>query len=238
MLVENTFPQDNRVRNEAYTLTNSGIKVSVIALAGRNQRSREDLDGISVYRIPRITVFKKLPDGGSPVRRIIGKLQSVAGYLIEYGYFTTACLMISLYIGIKEGFDVLHAHNPPDTLFVVGAVHRLLGRQFVFDHHDLSPELYVSRYRAASGPITRILNILERCSVRLANVLIVTNASYRDIDIARHGVAPERVFIVRNGPNLARVRLVEPDHALRNSAGRRGLHVARLAPFADVAQPP
>jgi glycosyltransferase involved in cell wall biosynthesis len=217
MLVENTFPEDNRVRNEAYTLKNSGIKVSVIALRGRNQPSREELDGISVYRIPRVTVFKKLPDGGgSPARRIIGKLQSVVGYLIEYGYFTSACLLLSLYVGIKEGFDVLHAHNPPDTLFIVGAVHRLLGRQFVFDHHDLSPELYVSRYRTNSGAITRILHILERCSVRLANVLIVTNASYREIDIARHGVAPKRVFIVRNGPNRARVRLVEPDQALRN----------------------
>ena len=218
MLLENTFPADTRVRNEAYTLKNNGIKVSVIALRGANQLAREDLDGISVYRIPRLTVFKKLPDSStSSAHRIIGKLQTVAGYLIEYGYFTSACLVLSLYIGLKEGFDVLHAHNPPDTLFIVGAVHRLLGRQFVFDHHDLSPELYVSRYRTNSGPISRILHILERCSVRLANVLIVTNASYREIDIARHGALPERVFIVRNGPDVARVRLVEPDQALRNS---------------------
>ena len=218
MLLENTFPADTRVRNEAYTLKNHGIKVSVVALRGTNQPAREELDGITVYRIPRLTVFKKLPDGGgSPLRRLVGKVQTVAGYLIEYGYFTGACLFISLYVGVKEGFDVVHAHNPPDTLFIVGAVHRLFGRQFVFDHHDLSPELYVSRYRTHNGMITKVLNLLERCSARLANVLIATNESYRAIDIARHGVAPERVFIVRNGPDLSRVRLVEPDQALRNS---------------------
>jgi glycosyltransferase involved in cell wall biosynthesis len=219
MLVENTFPADTRVRNEAYTLNSNGIKVSVIALRGRNQPAREDLDGISVYRVPRLTVFEKLPDDSdSIVRKIVRKLKTVAGYLIEYGYFTGACLFISLYIGVKEGFDVLHAHNPPDTLFAVGAVHRLLGRRFVFDHHDLSPELYLSRYKTShDGLIPRILNVLEKCSVRLANVLIVTNASYREIDIARHGADPERVFIVRNGPDLSRVRLVEPDAQLRSS---------------------
>ena len=218
MLVENSFPADTRVRNEAYTLKNNGIKVSVIALRGAGQPAREDLDGISVYRIPRLTVFQKLPQvGESPLRKLVRKLQTVAGYLIEYGYFTGACLLISMYIGLKEGFDVLHAHNPPDMLFLVGAVHKLFGRQFVFDHHDLSPELYASRYKTAGGLIPKILNVLERCSVRLSDVLIVTNASYREIDIARHGAAPERVFIVRNGPDLSRVRLIEPDQELRNS---------------------
>src|SRR5262249_1430824 len=126
----------------------------------------------------------------------------------------------SAYAAFRDGFDVIHAHNPPDTLFVVGAVHRLFGKKFVFDHHDLSPELYRSRYQeGASGVVGGVLQTLERCSLRLANVVIVTHASYRVIDIARHGIAAEKVFIVRNGPDLSRVKLVEPDCKLR-SMGR------------------
>ena len=148
-------------------------------------------------------------------------MQRVTGYLVEYGYFTGGCLLLSVYIAVREGFDVVHAHNPPDTLFVVGAFHKLLGKKFVFDHHDLSPELYLSRFRTTEGGlITRVLQLLEWCSVRLANVLIVTNASYREIDIARHGAVPERVFIVRNGPDLRRVRLVDPDERLRGAERR------------------
>jgi glycosyltransferase involved in cell wall biosynthesis len=219
MLVENAFPADSRVRNEAFTLTSCGIKVSVIALRGPNERAREVVDGVTVYRLPRLTIFQKLPDGKTSVlRSLVGKLQRVTGYLVEYGYFTGGCLLLSIYIAFREGFDAVHAHNPPDTLFIVGAFHRLLGKKFVFDHHDLSPELYQSRYRTTeTGLITRVLQFLEWCSVRLANVLIVTNASYRDIDIARHGVAAERVFIVRNGPDLRRVKLVDPDERLRQT---------------------
>jgi glycosyltransferase involved in cell wall biosynthesis len=219
MLLENAFPADSRVRNEAATLTSNGIKVTVIALRRGNEPAREVVDGVTVYRLPRLTVFRKLPDSQhSLLGRLLGKMQRVTGYLVEYGYFTGGCLLLSVYIAVREGFDVVHAHNPPDTLFVVGAFHKLLGKKFVFDHHDLSPELYLSRFRTTQrGLITRVLQLLEWCSVRLANVLIVTNASYRAIDITRHGAVPERVFIVRNGPDLKRVRLVDPDDRLRGS---------------------
>ena len=97
----------------------------------------------------------------------------------------------------------------------VGAVHKLSGRKFVYDHHDLSPELYRSRYRTPNGLITRILQLFETMSVKLADVVIATNDSYRNIDIQRSGADAAKVFVVRNGPNLSRVRLVEPDPALR-----------------------
>jgi glycosyltransferase involved in cell wall biosynthesis len=194
------------------------VKVTVIALRVAGESAHEVVNGVSVYRIPRLTVFKKLPEASSsPIKRLVRKLQTVSGYLIEYSYFTAACLILSFYVAFKEGFDVIHAHNPPDTLFIVGAVHRLLGKRFVFDHHDLSPELYRSRYRKDSrGLVPRVLEALERRSVRLASVVIVTNASYRDIDIQRHTIDANKVFIVRNGPDLKRVRPVDPDCHLRN----------------------
>jgi glycosyltransferase involved in cell wall biosynthesis len=221
MLVENCFPADTRVRNEAFTLAANGFKVSVIALRGRTERARETIKGVEVYRIPRLTLFEKLPaTGTSRLAALANKLRVVAGYVAEYIYFTSACLVVSLYIGARQGLDIVHAHNPPDTLFVVGAVHKLFGRKFVFDHHDLSPELYLSRYNKTTGDaVTRVLAALERLSVGLADVVIATNESYRAVDVDRNGADPDDVFIVRNGPDLSRVRLLPPDADLR-SKGR------------------
>src|SRR5688572_27128979 len=137
MLVENNFPADTRVRNEAGTLVSNGYRVTVIALRAPGERSREVVDGVMVYRLPRLTMFGKLPDGNPKgIGKLVHKLRVVAGYVTEYCYFTSACLALSLYILATDGFDVIHAHNPPDTLVIVAAVHKLLGRKSVFDHHD------------------------------------------------------------------------------------------------------
>jgi glycosyltransferase involved in cell wall biosynthesis len=218
MLVENCFPADTRVRNEASTLVAHGYRVTVIALRAPRERAREVVDGVTVYRIPRLTVFGKLPaKKPKGLKKLLHKVRVVVGYVTEYCYFTSACLGLSLYVFATEGFDVIHAHNPPDTLVVVAAIHKLLGKKSVFDHHDLSPELYLSRYRTnAEGFVTRCLRVLEKLSVKCADVVIATNESYRAIDIERNGAAPERVFIVRNGPDAKRVRSTEPDERLRS----------------------
>jgi glycosyltransferase involved in cell wall biosynthesis len=217
MLLENCFPADTRVRNEAFTLAANGFKVTVLALRGKNEAPREVVNGVTVYRIPRLTLFAKLPDEKpTGLKKVLHAMRVIIGYVTEYCYFTGACLGLSLYVAAREGFDVIHAHNPPDTLVVVSAVHKLLGKKSVFDHHDLSPELYLSRYKKTKESlVTRGLRLFEKLSAKVADVVIATNESYRAIDIARNGVAPERVFIVRNGPDLRRVRLVEPDSALK-----------------------
>jgi len=217
MLVENSFPADTRVRNEALTLAKDGFQVSVIALRGATEKSREIVNGVTVYRVPRITLFKKLPElRSSRLHALLHKLQVVVGYLLEYTYFTSACLLGSFYVAAREGFDVVHAHNPPDTLFVIGAIHRIFGKKFVFDHHDLSPELYLSRYtNAKAGLVCWSLRLFEKLSLKLAAIAIATNESYRAIDIHRHGIDPDKVFVVRNGPDLTRVRLVSPDLPLK-----------------------
>src|SRR6266568_4322348 len=113
------------------------------------------------------------------------KLKSFLGYVAEYSYFTTACLVLATYVLLKRGFDVIHAHNPPDTLFLVVIPFKLLGKKFVFDQHDLCPELYRSRYGAGEGFASRLLRILEWCSLKLADVTIATNESYKRIQIER-----------------------------------------------------
>jgi glycosyltransferase involved in cell wall biosynthesis len=216
MWVENHFPQDTRVRNEAALLTDAGYKVAVIALRKPGQPSRETLDGVEVYRLPSLELFKKTPSAGvNRISLVLVKLKSFLGYVVEYCYFTSACLAVSTYIFVTRGFDVMHAHNPPDTLFLVALPFKLLGKKFVFDQHDLCPELYRSRYNAAEGFYSRFLRMFEWCSLKLADVTIATNESYKQIQIERANKNPRDIFIVRNGPNQMRMTPAAPSDRLK-----------------------
>jgi glycosyltransferase involved in cell wall biosynthesis len=216
MLVENYFPQDTRVTNEATLLTEAGYEVSVVALRRPDQAGREILNGVEVYRVPTLELFKKTPVANvNRMNLLFVKLKSFLGYVVEYCYFTTACFIVCMYIFAKRGFQVMHAHNPPDTLFLVALPFKLLGKKFVFDQHDLCPELYRSRYGAAEGFASRLLRILEWCSLKLADVTIATNESYKRIQIERANRNPRDVFIVRNGPNQMRMTPVAPSARLR-----------------------
>ena len=216
MLVENHFPQDTRVKNEAILLTESGYHVSVIALRKKGQVMTEVVNGVQVYRLPRLELFKKTSHGNlSRAGLLFLKLKSSLGYLFEYCYFTAACLVVSFYVFIRRGFDVIHAHNPPDTLFVVALPFKLLGKKFIFDHHDLCPELYRSRYRTGEGFFTRLLRVFEWCSLKLADITIATNESYKQVQMERAKRDPRTIFIVRNGPDKLRMSPVQPSSRLK-----------------------
>ena len=216
MLVENHFPQDTRVKNEAILLTESGYHVSVIALREKGQVMTEVVNGVQVYRLPRLELFKKTSHGNlSRAGLLFLKLKSSLGYLFEYCYFTGACLVVSFYVFIRRGFDVIHAHNPPDTLFVVALPFKLLGKKFIFDHHDLCPELYRSRYRTGEGFFTRLLRVFEWCSLKLADITIATNESYKQVQMERARRDPRTIFIVRNGPDKLRMSPVQPSSRLK-----------------------
>jgi glycosyltransferase involved in cell wall biosynthesis len=218
MFVENKFPADVRVKNEADTLTAAGYCVTVIALREKNDRTISKIvDNIQVYSIPRVTLFTKTrKNNPRGIQRLWLRMTALMGYMWEYVYFTGACFAMSLFVAMRRGFDVIHAHNPPDTLFLVAAFYKPFGKKFVFDHHDLCPELYQSRYRAEKGFLTSVLGLLEKASLRLADITIATNESYRAIQIDRGKVKPENVFVVRNGPNLHRVASRPPSERLRN----------------------
>jgi glycosyltransferase involved in cell wall biosynthesis len=216
MWVENNFPQDTRVANEARLLADAGYKVAVIALRKPGQAGRETLNGVKVYRLPTLELFKKTPSANvSGINLALVKLKSFLGYVVEYCYFTAACLVVSSYIFVRQGFDVMHAHNPPDTLFLVALPFKLLGKKFVFDQHDLCPELYRSRYSAGEGVYTRFLRMFEWCSLKLADVTIATNESYKQIQIERANKNPASVFVVRNGPNQMRMTPATPSARLK-----------------------
>jgi glycosyltransferase involved in cell wall biosynthesis len=216
MLVQNEFPFDTRVRNESALLAGEGYDVTVICLKRKSEKFAETVQGIRVYRLPRIELFQKAPAGGENfLERQLTKFKAFLGYIAEYAYFTMGCLILSLYVGIRHGFDVIHAHNPPDTLFLVALPFKLLGKKFVFDHHDLAPELYQSRYRTRGNIVLWGLVWAEKCSLKLADVTIATNESYKEIQIQRGGRRPEKCFIVRNGPGPDRMQVAAPSPRLR-----------------------
>jgi glycosyltransferase involved in cell wall biosynthesis len=200
MLVENnSYPEDVRVRREARALANAGYLVTAISPARPGQLWRETIDGVHVYRYP------------APP-----EATGFIGYLFEYSYSTAAIFILSLLVSFREGFDIIHAANPPDTLVFVAAVYKLLGKRFVYDHHDLAAELYYAQLGGRGNRLVHLaLLALEKLSLRCADHVIATNQSYRAMEMERGGVPPERITIVRNGPELNSRQMVEPDPGLR-----------------------
>jgi glycosyltransferase involved in cell wall biosynthesis len=231
MFVENSYPNDTRVRNEAEALTLAGYTVVVVCLRKHGQPASENVHGVQAYRIPRLELFNKTPiENPTLWQRVVLKVKSVAGYVSEYVYFTSACAMMSIYVAWKHGFDAIHAHNPPDTLWSVAAPWRLLGKKFVYDHHDLCPELYRSRYGAGRDLFATVLQWVEWGNLKLANVTIATNESYKKIQMERGGRSAESIFVVRNGPNRDRMQSAIPAARLRNMGKTILVYIGSLNP--------
>ena len=205
ILVENLpSPFDRRVWQEACALRDAGYGVSIICPTGRGyERKFEAIDGIHVYRY-------RLPFEAS----------GAAGYAVEYAIALAWTFVLAWRVLLTRGFDVIHACNPPDLFFLIGGFFKLLGKKFVFDHHDLNPELYEAKFGRRDF-FHRLLLRLERWTFRIADVSIATNQSYLRIAIARGRMPPERAFVVRSGPSLERLKIRPPDERLKR--GRRYL---------------
>jgi glycosyltransferase involved in cell wall biosynthesis len=187
IIVENLpAPFDRRVWQEAGTLRRAGYAVSIICPTGKGYERRfEVIDGVAIYRHP-------LPL----------EARGAWGYALEYGAALAWQMLLAVRIALTRGFDVIHACNPPDTIFLIAALFKLFGKRFVFDHHDLCPELYEAKF-GKRGVLWRLMAWLERLTFRTADVVISTNQSYRRIALERGRLRPEQVFVVRSGPDLA-----------------------------------
>jgi len=199
MLVENRpFPQDVRVLPEAQALLAAGYQVSVISPKGPNQLLRENMGGLHVFRYPAPT----------PASNFVG-------YLWEYGFSLLAMFVLSVFVWIRPGFDIIHSANPPDTAVFIALFYKLFGKRFIFDHHDLSPELYNARFGSENHKfIYSALLWLEKLTCRVADHVISTNQSYKELEIQRGHVSEERTTIVRNGPDLSWFKSIVPDPIL------------------------
>ena len=199
IIVENLpCPFDRRVWQEALALRAEGHAVSIICPKGRGyDRGYEVLEGVHIYRHPL------------PV-----EADSALGYGLEYALSLLMEFGLALRIAFTRGFDVIHACNPPDTIFLIGRFFKLFGKRFIFDHHDINPELYEAKF-ARRDVWYRLLCRLERWTFATADVSIATNESYRRIAIERGGMDPAKVFVVRSGADLSRVRVLPPRAELR-----------------------
>ena len=178
-------PFDRRVWTEAKTLRDAGWRMTVISPKGEGaDRWHERLDGIEVFRYP-------LPTTAA----------GFVSHLAEYAVAIPATLILALLAWRGRRFDVVHACNPPDFFFPVGWLFKRLGSAFVFDQHDLSPEVYVAQGGRRGGLVHRVLLRVRAAHVRTADVVIATNETYRRFAVGRGGVDPERVFVVRSSPD-------------------------------------
>ena len=199
IIVENLpVPFDSRVWKEACSLHQNGYQVSVLCPKGKGyKRGYECLEGVHVYRHPMVK------EGNSPL-----------GYIWEFSWALFWEFLFSWWIFLRRGFHVLQGCNPPDDIFLIAFPFKLFGVKYIFDHHDANPELYLSKYEH-KGLLYNILVLLEKLTYRFSDVVIATNGSYRDMAIRLGALAPDDIFIVRNGPDLKTFKPVPPVPALK-----------------------
>ena len=205
ILVENLpSPFDRRVWQEATTLRDAGYQITIICPTGRGYEMKfEVVEQIHIYRYHL------------PV-----EAEGPLGYALEYSTALLQTFLLCWRVFVSRGFDVIHACNPPDLFFLIGIFFKAFGKKFLFDHHDINPELYEAKF-GRRDVFYRLLLQFERWSFKTADVSIATNQSYRSIAIERGGMAPDRVFVVRSGPSLDRLRIAPPRDELK--CGRRYL---------------
>ncbi|MER6459623.1 glycosyltransferase family 4 protein [Streptomyces sp. NPDC001288] len=198
ILVENlSVPFDRRVWQECTTLRDAGWTVDVICPQGskRDTEPEAEIDGVRIHRYPL-----RAATGGP------------AGYLKEYGSALWHTARLARRVG---PVDVVHACNPPDLLFLPALWLKRRGARFVFDQHDLVPELYLSRFGRGKDLLYRAVCALEKRTYRAADIVIATNESYRDVAVHRGGKRPQDVFVVRSAPAVERFQPVPPEPELK-----------------------
>jgi glycosyltransferase involved in cell wall biosynthesis len=139
------------------------------------------------------------------------------GYLLEYIAALFWQFALSIKIFREKGFDIIHACNPPDNIFLVGLFYKVFFRKkFIFDHHDINPELYIAKF-GKKDLFYRIMLLLEKLTFKTADISLATNESYKKIAMERGGMSQENVYIVRSGPDLSRAKRVQPNEKWKNS---------------------
>lgn len=205
-IVENLpSPFDRRVWQEATTLHQNGYQVTIICPTGKGYEEKyECLDGIHIYRHP-------LPP----------EAEGALGYALEYSVALYWEFYLSFKVLFSHGFDAIHACNPPDLIFLVGGFFKFFfHKKFLFDHHDINPELYEAKFGRRDF-FYRLMLFCERLTFKTADRSIATNESYKQIAIERGGMRPDKVTVVRSGPKLDRLKIIEPVLALKK--GRKYL---------------
>jgi glycosyltransferase involved in cell wall biosynthesis len=215
IIVQNLpVPFDRRVWLESKALTAAEYDVTVVCPKGKGDPEQEVLEGVTLLK------YRPYAPGGGAL-----------GFVLEYAYSFLATARLVLR-GRRWGtFDVIQACNPPDIFWPIARwLRRRDGSRFVFDHHDLCPELYDSRFPDGRALPRRGLLALEKATFRTADHVVSTNASYADIAIRRGGKAPTDVTVVRTGPDAQRLRRKAPVPALRHGRQHLVAYIGVMGP--------
>ncbi|MEN0139106.1 MAG: glycosyltransferase family 4 protein [Rhodococcus sp. (in: high G+C Gram-positive bacteria)] len=216
ILVENlSVPFDRRVWQESRALVDAGYRVTVICPMGATQDGEPDvtIDGVRILRYPL-----RAAEGGP------------AGYVREYGLALWHTARLALRVQRDDPVDAVHACNPPDLLFLVALLLRPFGAKFVFDHHDLVPELFLSRFPGGGPILYWATRLLERLTFAASDAVISTNESYRRVALERGRLAPERVAVVRSAPDLNRFVRRDPDPTLKRGKQYLAAYLGVMGP--------
>lgn len=218
IIVQNLpVPLDRRVWLECQALMAVGFRVSVICPKGPGDRWHHVVDGVQLYKYP-------------PPPAADGAI----GYLVEFVYCWLWAALLSVVVAIRHGFDAIQACNPPDTYFLLGRLWRLSGKLFVYDQHDLNPEVFLSRFGQPRGLLAKLqlwfLYALERGTYRTADHVISTNESYRSVAIERGGCDPSTVTVVRSGPDTSAMRPIVTGDSLRNGREHLAVYLGIMGP--------
>jgi glycosyltransferase involved in cell wall biosynthesis len=219
IIVQNLpVPFDRRVWLECQALTSAGYRVAVVCPKGKGDPGYQVIDGVQIYK------YKPYAPGGS-------KLSFVAEY--AYSFLATAWHALKARVrgGVIGGrFAVIQACNPPDIFWPIALAFRVERTKFVFDHHDLCPELFLSRFENPPALPYKGLLWLERRTFRTAKHVISTNESYRQIAIERGGKSPADVTVVRTGPNPERLKRGPADEALKRGRKYLAAYIGVMGP--------
>jgi glycosyltransferase involved in cell wall biosynthesis len=215
IIVQNLpVPFDRRVWLECSTLTRAGYQVAVVCPKGPGDPPYQVIDGVEIYKYPPYS-----PGGGA------------ATFVLEYAYSFLATLRLSLKAARRGRFGAVQSCNPPDIFWPIGLLFRLRhGSRFVFDHHDLCPETFESRFPGGSPLLYRGLRFLERRTVRLADHVISTNESYRRLVMDRDGVKSSRMTVVRTGPDPDKLKAGDATSSLRRGREHLAAYIGVMGP--------
>jgi glycosyltransferase involved in cell wall biosynthesis len=215
IIVQNLpVPFDRRVWLECRTLTRAGYQVSVVCPKGPGDPSYQVIDGVQIYK------YRPYCPGGGAV-----------SFFAEYAYSFAVTLFLSLKAVRGGRFGAVQSCNPPDIFWPIGVLFRLWhGSRFVFDHHDLCPETFESRFPGGSTPLYRGLRFLERCTTRFADHVVSTNESYRRLVMDRDGVEPDQMTVVRTGPDPDKLRAAEAVPSLRRGRAHLAAYIGVMGP--------
>ena len=200
IIVENLpVPFDTRVWQEATTLVANGYTVSVICPKGKGYTEDEEvLQGVHIFR-------HDLPEEGN----------GAIGYLKEYTTALREETRLAKKVYKEIGFDVIHGCNPPDDIYMVAKKFKKYGVKYVFDHHDICPELFEAKFDRKGGPLYFSQIFFERQTYKHCTFAFVTNESYKEIAIERDNMNPEKVIILRSGPKLERMKIQPPKSEIK-----------------------